>query len=112
VTDPATVVRHYFETVGDLDAPPDALLALLHPAVQVTEHPNAMNTTGGARDRDAVIGGFRAGKQLLAAQAIDVHEVLAAGDRVAVRGPGEAPSARRPMCPGRARSSSPTSRLG
>ena len=35
------------------------------------------------RDRDAVVAGFVAGKRLLADQAIDVVELIAAGDRVA-----------------------------
>ena len=37
--------------------------------------------------RDAtVIAGFLAGKRLLAAQSIDVHEIIICGDRVAVAG--------------------------
>jgi ketosteroid isomerase-like protein len=85
VTDPAAVVRRYFEIVADLDSSEDALLAVLHPAVRITEHPNPISPRGALRDRDAVVAGFQAGKRLLAAQSIEVHEVLVSGDRVAVR---------------------------
>jgi ketosteroid isomerase-like protein len=85
VNDPASVVRRYFAIVADLDSSADELLAVLHPAVRVTEHPNPITPRGAVRDRDAVVAGFVAGKRLLAAQAIDLHEVLVAGSRVAVR---------------------------
>jgi ketosteroid isomerase-like protein len=85
VTDPAAVVRHYFEVVADLGSTADDLLALVHPDVRITEHPNALTPSGAVRDRDATLAGFIAGKHLLAAQSIDVHEVLAQDERVAVR---------------------------
>jgi ketosteroid isomerase-like protein len=85
VSDPASVVRRYFEIVADLDSSVDALLAVLHPAVRITEHPNLITPRGAVRDRDAVAAGFLAGKRLLAAQTLDVHELLVSGDRVAVR---------------------------
>jgi len=85
VSDPASVVKRYFEIVADLHSPVDALLAVLHPAVRVTEHPNLIAPRGAVRDRDGVVAGFLAGKRLLAAQTIDVHELLVSGDRVAVR---------------------------
>ena len=37
------------------------------------------------RDRDAVVAGFMAGKGLLAEQDVEVLELIASGDRVAVR---------------------------
>jgi ketosteroid isomerase-like protein len=85
MSDPAAVVRRYFELVADLGSAPDALRDLLHPAVRVAEHPNAINPRGIVRDRDGVIAGLLAGKRLLAAQTIDVLELLVSGDRVAVR---------------------------
>jgi ketosteroid isomerase-like protein len=85
VSDPASVVRRYFEIVADLSSPADDLLAVLHPAVRLTEHPNAITPRGAVRDRDAAVAGFLAGKRLLAAQTIDVHEVLVSRTRVAVR---------------------------
>jgi ketosteroid isomerase-like protein len=85
MSDPAAVVRRYFGIVADLGSPPEALLELLHPEVCVTERPNALNPRGAVRDRDAVVAGFLAGKRLLAAQAIEIHELLVSGERVAVR---------------------------
>lgn len=85
VSDPASVVKRYFEIVADLGSTEDDLRAVLHPDVRITEHPNAITPRGAVRDRDAVVAGFLAGKRLLAAQTIDVHEVLVSGDRVAVR---------------------------
>ena len=69
LSDPAVVVRRYFEIVADLESSPDALAEVLDPAVRITEHPNAMNPTGGVRGRDATVEGFVAGKQLLRARA-------------------------------------------
>jgi ketosteroid isomerase-like protein len=71
--------------VADLDSSPDALRDVLHPDVRVVEHPNAINPSGTVRDRDAAIAGFLAGKRLLAAQSIELLELLASGDRIAVR---------------------------
>jgi ketosteroid isomerase-like protein len=85
VSEPASVVKRYFDAVADLDSSVDALLAVLHPAVRITEHPNLITPCGAVRDRDAVVAGFLAGKRLLTAQTMDVHEMLVCGDRVAVR---------------------------
>lgn len=85
MTDPAAVVRRYFEIVADLESAPDALLDLLDPDVRVIERPNALNPRGMVRDRDAVVAGFVAGKDLLAEQAFEIAELVASGDRVAVR---------------------------
>jgi ketosteroid isomerase-like protein len=85
VCEPASVVRSYFAIVADLDSSVEALLAVLHPAVRITEHPNRITPRGAVRDRKAVVAGFVAGKRLLAAQTIDLHEVLVSGNRVAVR---------------------------
>ena len=71
--------------MSDLGSTADDLRAILHPDVRITEHPNAISPRGQVRDRDASIAGFEAGKQLLAAQDFEVHEVLADGNRVAVK---------------------------
>jgi hypothetical protein len=63
----------------------DALRTVLHPTVRIVEHPNMITPRGATRDREAVVAGFLAGKRLLAAQTIDLHEVLGWGNRVAVR---------------------------
>jgi ketosteroid isomerase-like protein len=85
VTDPASVVRRYYEVVADLGSSREDLLALLHPDVRIVEHPNPISPRGAVRDRDATVEGFLAGKRLLSEQSFDVHEVLVSGDRVAVR---------------------------
>jgi ketosteroid isomerase-like protein len=83
--DPAAVVERYFAVVADLEADVEDLLALLHPDVRVVEHPNLITPRGAVRDRDAVAAGYRAGKELLAEQSFDVHELIVSGDRVAAR---------------------------
>jgi len=85
MSDPADVVRRYFETVADLGSTPDALRDVLHPDVRITERPNAINPRGTVRDRDGAVAGFLAGKELLATQTIDILELVVSGDRVAVR---------------------------
>lgn len=85
LTDPASVVRHYYEVVADLGSSAEDLLALLHPAVRIVEHPNPISPNGAVRDREATVEGFLAGKRLLARQTFELHEVLVLGDRVAVR---------------------------
>jgi ketosteroid isomerase-like protein len=85
MSDPAAVVRRYFETVADLSSSSEALLDALHPDLRITERPNAINPRGTERDRDAAMAAFLAGKRLLATQTIELLEVLVAGNRVAVR---------------------------
>lgn len=85
MSDPADVVRRYFETVADLGSTLDALRDVLHPDVRITERPNAINPRGTVRDRDGAVAGFLAGKELLATQTIDILELVVSGDRVAVR---------------------------
>jgi ketosteroid isomerase-like protein len=85
MSDPADVVRRYFETVADLGSTADVLRDVLHPDVRITERPNAINPRGTVRDRDGAVAGFLAGKELLATQTIDILEVVVSGDRVAVR---------------------------
>ena len=81
----ADVVQRYFAVVADLGSSQDDFAAVLHPDVRVVEHPNPMNPNGAVRDRDHMLEGFVAGKQLLTSQAIDLHELVADGNRVAVR---------------------------
>jgi ketosteroid isomerase-like protein len=83
--DPKRLVERYYAVVSDLNSAPESLAALLHPKLRVVEHPNALNPKGTSRDRDGVLAAFAAGKQLLSEQAFDVRELVADGDRVAVR---------------------------
>ncbi len=82
---PESVVRRYFEVVADLGSTEEDLLALLHPEVRITEHPNPITPNGAVRDRDGAVAGFNAGKALLSAQSFEIHELLASEDRVSVR---------------------------
>lgn len=81
----ASVVRSYFEVVGDLSSTEDDLRPLLDPDVVVVERPNTLAPQGGTKDREGVLAGFLAGKQLLETQRMDVYEVVVAGERAAVR---------------------------
>jgi ketosteroid isomerase-like protein len=85
MADPAAVVRRYFAIVADLGSSADGLREVLDPSVRITERPNAINPRGVVRNRDAAVAGFLAGKDLLATQEIDLHELAVSGDRVAVR---------------------------
>jgi len=80
-----SVVRAYYDVVGDLASGPHDLLGLLASELRVTEHPNAIVPAGAVRDVDSTLAGFRAGKALLREQAFELHEVLVVGDRAAVR---------------------------
>lgn len=85
MSDAVSVVRRYYEIVGDLGSTDDDLRALLHPDVQIHEYPNAVSPHGSVRDRDGALAAFVAGKKLLSDQAFDVHEAFSSGHRVAVR---------------------------
>jgi ketosteroid isomerase-like protein len=83
--DVESAVRRYYEVVTDLSSAHEDLAPLLAAEFRVTEHPNSISPNGAVRDRDATIAGFIAGKNLLREQSFDVHEVVVAGDRAAVR---------------------------
>jgi ketosteroid isomerase-like protein len=84
-SDVETVARRYLATVADLRSTEADLRALLHPEARLTEHPNPVTPQGAVRDVEQTVAGFLAGKALLAQQSIEVHDVLVAGDRAAVR---------------------------
>jgi ketosteroid isomerase-like protein len=79
------VVRHYFAIVADLSTSADDLRAVLTPDAVLTELPNPISPNGHVRSVDETVAGFEAGKARLSAQSIDIHEILVAGDRAAVR---------------------------
>ena len=85
MTSTEEVVRRYFAVVADLGSTGEQLDELLHPDAVFVEFPNAIAPEGHERDVAATMRGFAAGKQRLSAQRIDVHEILVAGDRAAVR---------------------------
>jgi ketosteroid isomerase-like protein len=83
--DARSTVERYYATVADLRSSPEALRALLHPELRVVEHPNAIHPQGTVRDRDAVVAAYEQGKGMLSEQSFELEEVVASGDRVAVR---------------------------
>lgn len=83
--DTRTAVLEYYRLVADLTGDESRLAAIIDPAVRITEHPNLITPRGAVRDLAASLAGRRAGRELLAEQAFDVHEVLVDGDRAAVR---------------------------
>lgn len=79
------VVRRYYAVVADLASTEQDLLEVLAPDVRIVEHPNSLTPQGTVRNLEETLAGFRAGKSLLGRQAFDVHEVIADGDRAALR---------------------------
>lgn len=83
--DPEDVVRRYFAVVADLESTEDDLRALLAPDAVFVEHPNPISPRGNRRTTEETLAGFASGKALLSAQSIEVRDVIALGERVAVR---------------------------
>jgi hypothetical protein len=66
MSDPAAVVRRYFELVADLRSSPDALADVLDSAVRITEHPNAINPgrPRGSGNSRVGVGSYRSPRRL------------------------------------------------
>lgn len=79
------VIRRYFAIVADLGSSAADLRAVLTPDAVLTELPNPISPNGHVRLVDETIAGFEAGKARLSSQSIDIHEILVAGERAAVR---------------------------
>ena len=79
------VVRRYYEVVGDLSYTEQDLAALLHPDAALVEHPNPVVPHGARRGVEETLAGFRAGRGLLSHQSFEIHELIAVGERAAVR---------------------------
>lgn len=77
--------RRYYAVVSDLASTEDDLRTILAENLRVVEHPNALVPTGAVRDLTQTLAGFRAGKALLSQQEFHVEDVVAAGERAAVR---------------------------
>jgi ketosteroid isomerase-like protein len=77
------ILDDFFTAAAAFDE--DALAAIVHPDVRISEMPNAINKGGTERDRETALAAFRRGRELLAEQSYEVHEVLEAGDRIAAR---------------------------
>ncbi|MFH8251012.1 nuclear transport factor 2 family protein [Microbacterium sp. B2969] len=85
MTSTEDVVRRYFAIVADLSSSTDELRGILDPSAVFTELPNPISPSGHVRTVDETVAGFEAGKARLAAQSIEIHEVLVEGERAAVR---------------------------
>jgi ketosteroid isomerase-like protein len=78
-------VLDYYRIVGDLTRAEDELLGVIAPDATFVEHPNPIAPRGASRSAAESLAGFRAGRQLLRDQRIEVLEVMVQGDRAAVR---------------------------
>ena len=78
-------VREYYRIVGDLNCTDQQLSSIVAPDAVFTEHPNPIAPQGAVRTAEENLVGFRAGRALLSAQAIELLEVLVSRDRAAVR---------------------------
>jgi ketosteroid isomerase-like protein len=77
------ILHDFFEAAAAFDE--DALAKLMHPDARISEMPNAINRGGTERDAETALVAFRKGRQMLAEQSYEVHDVLEAGDRIAAR---------------------------
>jgi ketosteroid isomerase-like protein len=100
--DVAATVRRFYALTTDPDATDDDLAALLHSDVRVVEHPNLVTPHGAVRDHAQTLAGRRAGRDVMAEQAFEVHDVLVDGEHAAVRATwrGTLGVARGPLAPG------------
>ena len=78
-------VRDYYRIVGDLARTEGELLEVIDPDATFVEHPNPIAPRGVTRGVAECLAGFRAGRQLLSDQRIEVLEVLTVGERAAIR---------------------------
>ena len=78
------VVRRYFAVVADLSSTVADLHAVVDPGARFREMPNPIAPTGAVRDLAQTTEGFLAGKRRLAAQRIDIDEILVVPDDRAV----------------------------
>ena len=79
------VARRALALIVDLAAPADAFAALLAPDYVLVEHPNALRPHGRVASREEALASLVGGRSLLAEQHLDLHDVVAHGDTVAVR---------------------------
>ena len=77
------ILHDFFSAAAAFDEP--ALVELLHPEARIRELPNAINQGGSERDLAAAREALARGRDLLASQRYDVHQVLESGDTIAAR---------------------------
>jgi ketosteroid isomerase-like protein len=79
------VVRRYYAVVGDLTHTETELEAILHPDATLVELPNPIAPKGATRSAEEAVAAFRAGRALLSEQSFEIEELMAMGERAAVR---------------------------
>ena len=79
------MVERYYALVADLESSTDELASVVNQKIRIVEHPNAINPRGSVRGYAETLAAAAAGKRLLSEQGFDLHEVIACGNRVAVR---------------------------
>ena len=84
-TSTEAVVQSYYAVVADLSRREDDLAAILHPDATLVEHPNPVVPHGARRGVEEALSGFRAGRALLSEQSLEIQELIATGERAAVR---------------------------
>ena len=77
---PAELVREYLRAIESHDL--DRVAALLHPDVEVVEHPNVLNAKGARYDRAALRAAGERGKTAMASERYEVRALTCEGDRV------------------------------
>lgn len=73
----------YLRAIERMDL--DAVDELLHPEVQLVEHPNRINPNGTRADRAAMRAAGERGRDVLTRQRYDVRAVIVDGPRAAVQ---------------------------
>jgi len=76
-----TVIR-YLQLIEAMDLA--GVAAMLHPELEIIEHPNKLNPAGGRSDIAAVRAAGERGKAIMAAQRYAIRHLLVDGDRAAV----------------------------
>jgi ketosteroid isomerase-like protein len=79
------VVRRYFAIVADLASTTEELESVIAPDAVFREMPNPISPRGAVRDVEATLAGFRAGKERLASQKIEIEQIHVVDDLAVVR---------------------------
>jgi ketosteroid isomerase-like protein len=84
MTDSTAIVTRYLHLLETFETDPTAFQDVLHPEIEQTEFPNALNPRGQQSDWADLFRRAALGRQLLATQAYRVDRITAAGDSVVV----------------------------
>jgi ketosteroid isomerase-like protein len=83
--DLSRLVERYFALIADPNEPEQEVSDLLHPEVQVVEHPNRFSPNGSVRDLAAIRSSLAEGRELVTGQRFDAIEHLVVGEIVVTR---------------------------